>query len=82
MPILPVNIGEKFASRTLKKFYAKAVTPEITNTEWESIAAQGGTDRVHILSFLNDVTLRSYADATDMTVESWLGDTEDDLLLD
>lgn len=82
MALLPTNIGEKFAARTLKKFYAKAVTPEITNSEYEPMAQAGGTDRVHILSFLNDVTLRNYANATDMTTETWLGDTEDDLLLD
>ena len=82
MPILPVNIGEKFASKTLKKFYGKAVAPEICNTDYEPIASVGGTDRVHILSFLNNPSLTDYTPGTDMNTETWMGDIEDDLLLD
>lgn len=80
--ILPVNIGEKFASKVLKKFYGKAVAPEITNTDYEPMASTGGADRVHILSFLNSVSLSDYSVGNDMSKETWLGDVEDDLILD
>ena len=80
--ILPVNIGETFAAKTLRKWYGKAVTPEITNTDFESMAAVGKTDRVHILSFLKSVSLTDYAAGQDMSEETGWGDVEDDLLLD
>jgi len=81
-PILPVKIGELFATKTLKKFYGKAVAPVICNTNYEPIVSQGGADRVHILSFLNSVTLTDYTAGADMSEETWLGDVEDDLVLD
>lgn len=82
MPQLPTNIGEAFANKTLKKFWGKAISPDICSTDYEPIAALGGTDRVHILSFLNNPNLTAYTVGTDMSTQEWMGDVESDLLLD
>ena len=82
MGLVVTNTGEKFASRLLRKFYQKAVTPSITNSEYEGTISAGGGDRLSILSFLNSVSLSNYTPGTDMTTESWLGETEDQVHVD
>src|ERR1700751_4304468 len=73
------NFGQQFATKTLRKFYQTAVTPVITNTNYEGDIKQAG-DRVNILSFLNDVQLSDYTAGTDMTVES-IVDFQDQLVV-
>ena len=82
MAILPTNLGEKFASKTLKKFWEKSITPILTNQEYEGDLKGGGADRVTILQFLNNVGLSNYASGTAMATEKWLGDVESQLLVD
>ncbi len=79
MPLVYTNTGIKYANRVLKKFYQKAVTPEITNQEWEGQISPGGGDRLTILSFLNSVSLSNYTPGDAMATEKWLGETADSL---
>lgn len=74
------NFGEQFAAKTLRKFYQSAITPAITNTNYEGDIKKAG-DRVNILSFLSDITLSDYTAGSDMSVES-LVDAEDTLLVE
>ncbi len=73
------NFGQQFAVKTLRKFYQTAVTPAITNTDYEGDIKQAG-DRVNILSFLGDLTLSDYTAGSDMSTES-IYDTNDQLVV-
>lgn len=81
MAVLPTNLGIKFPKKTLRKFYQRAVTPMVTNSNYEGEIKGGGADRLRILSFLNDVALSDYVSGTAMTPEKWMGDVVDDLLV-
>ncbi len=74
------NFGQQFAVKTLRKFYQSAVTPAITNTNYEGEIKQAG-DRVNILSFLNDIQIGDYVAGTDMTLES-IVDAQDQLVVE
>lgn len=74
------NFGQQFAVKTLRKFYQTAVTPAVTNTNYEGEIKQAG-DRVNILSFLNDISLNDYVAGTDMTVET-IVDAQDQLVVE
>lgn len=74
------NFGQQFATKTLRKFYQTAVTPVITNTNYEGDIKKAG-DRVDILSFLNDVQLSDYTAGSDMAVES-IVDFQDQLIVE
>lgn len=74
------NFGQQFALKTLRKFYQTAVTPAITNTNYEGEIKQAG-DRVNILSFLSDLILSDYVAGTDMAVESPV-DANDQLVVE
>src|SRR3990167_10359058 len=69
--------GEQFAGKVLRKFFQSAVTPSITNKNYER-EFKGPGDRVNILSFLSDIVLGDYTTGTDMTTQA-LNDTEDQL---
>lgn len=71
------NFGEQFAAKVLRKFFQSAVTPSVTNTNYEGEIKKAG-DRVNILSFLSDIALGDYATGTDMTTQA-IVDTEDQL---
>jgi hypothetical protein len=71
--------GEQFAAKTLRKFYATALTPAISNRDFEGEIKKAG-DRVNILSFLSDIALRDYSVGSDMTSDS-LVDHEDQLVV-
>ena len=73
------NFGEQFAAKTLRKFYQTAITPAITNTNYEGDIKKAG-DRVNILSFLSDITLSDYTAGSDMSTES-IVDSEDVLVV-
>jgi hypothetical protein len=74
------NFGEQFAAKTLRMFYQTAITPAVTNTNYEGEIRKAG-DRVNILSFLSDITLGDYAANTDMNVEA-IVDDEDQLIVE
>ena len=73
------NFGEQFAAKTLRKFYQSAITPTITNSNYEGEIKKAG-DRVNILSFLSDVSLEDYVVGTDMGSQLFV-DTEDTLVV-
>lgn len=74
------NFGEQFAAKTLRRVYANAVFPAITNTQYEGEIKQAG-DRVNLLSFPGDVPLEDYVAGTDMTLLSVV-DMEDQLVVE
>jgi len=74
------NFGQQFAVKTLRKFYQNAVTPIITNSNYEGDIKKAG-DRVNILSFLNDIAIGAYTVGTDMSLES-IVDANDQLVID
>ena len=74
------NFGERFASGVLKKVYQNAVSPAITNKDYEGELKKSG-DRVNILSFLNDALMSDYVVGTDMASET-IVDTEDQLIVE
>ncbi len=74
------NFGQQFAVKTLRKFYQSAITPAITNTNYEGEIKQAG-DRVNILSFLNDIQISDYVAGTDMNLES-IVDSQDQLVVE
>ena len=53
------NFGINFASKVLRKFYETAITPAVTNTEYEGEIKAFG-DRLRILSFLHDISTATY----------------------
>ena len=73
------NFGEQFAAKTLRKFYQTAITPVITNSNYEGEIKKAG-DRVNILSFLSDTLLEDYVVGTDMGTQLFV-DTEDTLVV-
>lgn len=74
------NFGEQFASKVLSKTYSAAVSPSITNKDYEGEIKKPG-DRVNILSFLNDIRLSDYTVGTDMPSET-IVDAEDQLVVE
>jgi hypothetical protein len=74
------NFGEQFAAGVLKKTYAAAVAPSITNKDYEGELKKPG-DRVNILSFLNAGELQDYVVGTDMSTQQ-LVDAEDQLIVE
>ena len=51
MANLAVNVGEKFAKNSMKRFKQRAVAPMITNDKYEGEIKGGGADRVNILTY-------------------------------
>lgn len=74
------NFGERFAAKTLRRFYQQAVTPVITNTNYEGEIKQAG-DRVNILSFPGDFAMQDYEAGTDMSTQA-IFDLEDQLVVE
>lgn len=74
------NFGQQFANKTVRKFYQTAVTPAITNTNYEGQIRMAG-DRLNLLSFLSDITMSDYVAGTDMPVESPV-DAQDQLVVE
>jgi hypothetical protein len=59
------NYGEAFATNVLRKYYSNALTPTITNSDYEGEIKKIG-DRVNILMFLEDIALSDYTVGSDM----------------
>lgn len=73
------NYGEQFAANCLRKFYARAIAPAVTNSDYEGQIKKKG-NKLNILSF-DDVTLSDYSVGSDMNVEH-PNDREDQLTID
>src|SRR3990167_3824398 len=73
------NFGINFASKVLRKFYEQAVTPAVTNSDYEGEIKEFG-DRLRLLSFLHDISLNTYTAGTDMAVQA-LFDTSEELVI-
>lgn len=74
------NFGIAFASKVLRKFYEQAVTPAVSNKDYEGEIKAFG-DRVRILSFLHDIAQNDYSAGTDMSTQS-LFDTSEELVIE
>ena len=74
------NFGEAFASKVLRRFYEKAITPLVTNQDYEGEIKKIG-DRVSIKSFIYDAVMSDYTVGTDMGVQRPT-DKEDVLLVE
>ena len=74
------NFGEQFAKKVLRRTFQMAVTPKITNKQYEGEIKQAG-DRVNILSFPGDFGLQDYVAGTDMATTA-LYDMEDQLVVE
>jgi len=79
MSAFSTNVGEKFAAKVVKIFYETAVTPQITNDEYEGQIKGGGADRLNVLS-LTAPDLTDYTGA-DLTVND-LSESEGTLIVD
>lgn len=61
------NVGEKFAKNTLKIFFQRAISPDITNQDYEGEIKGGGADRLNVLTF-GALALKNYTGVA-MTVD-------------
>ena len=73
------NFGINFASKVLRKFYETAITPAVTNTDYEGEIKAFG-DRLRILSFLHDISTAAYTAGSDMSTQS-LFDTSEEVVI-
>lgn len=60
MSSFATNAGEKFANRALEVFFEDAVTPKITNNDFEGEIKSGGADRLSILTLDEDQGIQDY----------------------
>ena len=74
------NFGINFASKVLRKFYEQAVTPAVTNKDYEGEIKEFG-DRLRILSFLHDISISEYTAGTDMSTQA-LFDTSEEVVIE
>lgn len=74
------NFGINFAAKVLRKFYEQAVTPAVTNTDYEGEIKAFG-DRLRILSFLHDISISAYTAGTDMVTQP-LFDTSEEVVIE
>ena len=61
------NLGEKYATAVLEKFYETTVQDKVTNDDYEKMFSEGGASKVFVKT-LGDVTIHTYTGA-DLTVE-------------
>jgi hypothetical protein len=73
------NLGEKFSASVLQPFFEQAVTPAITNSDYEGALSAGGADRMNILTF-GTVNIVTYAQGTPMSLQN-VTDSEAQLIL-
>lgn len=72
MDSFATNAGEKFANRALEIYFEDAVTPMITNNDYEGEIKTGGADRLSILTLDEDQGIQTYT-GSNLT----LGDAEE-----
>ncbi len=70
------DFGINFAKRTLRKYYEQAITPAVTNRDYEGEIKSFG-DRLRILSFLHDIAVDDYTVSTDMSVQTIYDNSEE-----
>lgn len=73
------NVGEKFAKNTLKIFFQRAISPDITNQDYEGEIKGGGADRLSVLTF-GALALKDYTGVA-MTVDT-PSESEGQLIVD
>src|SRR3990167_7660527 len=73
------NFGINFHGSVLRKYYENAITPVVTNNQYEGEIKEFG-DRLRLLSFLHDIQMSDYSAGTDMGVQS-LFDTSEELVI-
>lgn len=73
------DFGINFHRKVLKKFYEEAITPVITNNQYEGEIKEFG-DRLRLLSFLHNIQTSDYTAGTDMGVQT-LFDTSEELVI-
>src|SRR3990167_539102 len=73
------DFGINFHRGVLRKFYENALTPVLTNNQYEGEIKAFG-DRLRLLSFLHDIQISDYAAGTDMSVQP-LFDTSEELVI-
>uniref|UniRef100_A0A6H1ZDY8 Putative coat protein n=1 Tax=viral metagenome TaxID=1070528 RepID=A0A6H1ZDY8_9ZZZZ len=74
------DFGEVFAAKVTRRFFADAVTPAITNSNYEGQLKQMG-DRLNMLSFPGMVQTGDYVAGTDMSTFA-IYDLEDVLIVE
>ena len=74
------NFGIQFSSKVLTKTFQKALTPVITNSDYQGDIKKPG-DRVRILSLPNDILLSDYVVGTDMDSET-IVDLQEELVVE
>jgi hypothetical protein len=62
------NLGEKYATKVLEKYYETAIQDKVTNSDYEVLFNEGGASVVKVKSF-GDLTMNIYVTGTAMTVE-------------
>ena len=73
------DFGINFHRNVLRKYYETALTPVITNQDYEGEIKDFG-DRLRILSFLHDIQVGDYVAGTDMSTQV-LFDTSEELVV-
>ncbi|MBI1834112.1 MAG: hypothetical protein HYR90_04805 [Candidatus Andersenbacteria bacterium] len=73
------DFGINFAGKVLRKYYEQALTPAVTNKDYEGEIKEFG-DRVRILSFLHDILTATYTAGSDMATQT-LFDTNEELVI-
>lgn len=74
------NFGIQFSSKVLTKTFQRALTPLITNSDYQGDIKKPG-DRVRILSLPNDILLGDYVVGTDMSSET-IVDMQEELVVE
>ena len=74
------NFGIQFSSKVLTKTFQRALTPVITNSDYQGEIKKAG-DRVRILSLPNDILLSDYVVGTDMNLET-IVDLQEELVVE
>lgn len=69
MANIGTNVGELFAKNALEVYFETAITPEISNSDYEGEIKGGGADRLNILTF-GALTLQDYVPGTSLTLET------------
>src|SRR3990167_8187750 len=75
-----INFGINFHRSVLRKYYENAITPVVTNNQYEGEIKEFG-DRLRLLSFLHDISLTTYTAGSNMSVQT-LYDTSEELVID
>ena len=70
------DFGISFSSRVLRKFYEQAITPAVTNSDYEGEIKAFG-DRLRILSFLHDISTSDYSAGSDMATQPLFDNSEE-----